>query len=161
MMLKVTTPNDREIEMTRVFDAPRHLVFEALTKPELLLRWFSGPPGWKLAVCDFDFRVGGTYRYVWQGPDMEMGMGGVFLEIVPPERVVQTEKFDVAWYPGEAVGTMTLVEAAGKTTLTLRVKYESLEARDAVLKTPMAEGVNAGYDNLAALLETLRAELGA
>jgi uncharacterized protein YndB with AHSA1/START domain len=160
-MLKVTTPTDCEIEMTRVFDAPRKLVFEALTKPELLRRWFSGPPGWTLAVCEFDFRVGGAYRYVWQGQGMEMGMGGVFLEIVPMERVVQTEKFDVAWYPGEAVGTMTLTETDGKTTIRLRVKYESREARDAVMKTPMADGVSAGYDKLAELLAALISEVRA
>lgn len=126
-MLKVTTPPDREIEMTRVFDAPRKLVFEALTRPELLRRWFHGSPGWTLAV-------------------------------VPPERVVQTEKSDVAWYPGEAVGTVTLAEADGKTTLAQRVKYESREARDAVMKTPATEGVSAGYDNLAGLLATPSAE---
>jgi uncharacterized protein YndB with AHSA1/START domain len=75
--LKVTTPSEREIAMTRVFDAPRHLVFDALTKPELLKRWFSGP-GWSLVVCEIDLKVGGAYRYVWRGPDgTEMGMRGV------------------------------------------------------------------------------------
>src|SRR3989442_94476 len=77
--LKVTTPTDREIAMTRVFDAPRRLVFDALTKPELLNRWFFGPPGWSLVVCEIDLKVGGAYRFVWRGPDgTEMGMRGVY-----------------------------------------------------------------------------------
>src|SRR5262245_8270777 len=117
--LKVTTPTDREIVLTRVFDAPRHLVFDAMTRPELLKRWFFGPPSWSLAVCEIDLKVGGAYRYVWRGPDgVEMGMGGVYREIVVPERIVCTEKFDQPWYPGEAVGTLVLVEHSGKTTLT-------------------------------------------
>lgn len=154
--LKVTTPTDCEIVMTRVFDAPRRLVWEAISKPELLRRWFYGPPGWSLAVCEVAMKVGDAYRYVWRGPDgTEMGMGGVLLEIVPPERVVATEKFDQPWYPGGAVVTTTLVEEGGKTTLTLTVRYESREARDAVLKTPMERGVAMGYDRLAELLPSL------
>ena len=105
--LKVTTPTDREIAMTRVFDAPRNLVFEAYTKPELVKRWLGVHAGWSLAVCEIDLRVGGAYRYVWRGPDgTEMGMGGVYREIVPPERIVATETFDQSWYPGEAVSTL-------------------------------------------------------
>lgn len=151
--LKVTTPTDREIVMTREFDAPRRLVWEALTKPELLRRWFFGPPGWSLAVCEIAVQVGGAYRYVWRGPDgTEMGMGGILLEIVPPERIVATEKFDKPWYPGGAVVTTVLIEEGGRTTLTLTVCYESREARDAVLKTPMDKGVAASYDRLAELL---------
>jgi uncharacterized protein YndB with AHSA1/START domain len=160
--LKVTTPTDREIVMTRHFDAPRTLVFDALTKPELLKRWFCGPPGWSLEVCEPALSVGATYRFVWRGPDgTEMGMRGVCREIVPPERIVATEKFDEAWYPGEALVTTVLVEQGGKTTLTLTVLYESREARDAVLKTPMEQGVAAGYDRLAELLASLLAGRGA
>ena len=151
--LQVTTPSEREIAMSRVFDAPRHLVFEAYTKPELLKRWLGVRGGWSLAVCEVDLRVGGAYRYVWRGPDREeMGMGGVFREVVPGERIVATEKFDHSWYPGGAVSTVTLVEQGGKTTLTLSVCYESREARDAVLKSPMKEGVEEGFDKLAELL---------
>jgi uncharacterized protein YndB with AHSA1/START domain len=154
--LKVTTPTEREIVMTRVFDAPRRLVFEALTKPELLKRWFFGPPGWSLEVCETASRVGGAYRYVWRGPDgTVMGMGGVCREYVPPERIVATEKFDESWYPGEAIVSTVLVEQGGKTTLTLTVRYESREARDAALKTPMEHGVAVGYDRLAEMLATL------
>jgi uncharacterized protein YndB with AHSA1/START domain len=159
--LKVTTPTDREIVMTRVFDAPCNLVFEALTQPELLKRWLFGPPGWSMAVCEIDLRVGGAFRYVWRGPDgTEMGMGGVYREIVVPERIVATEKFDEAWYPGEAVGTIVLVENGARTTLTQTVRYESREARDAVLKTPMEQGVAMGYDRLAELLTALLAQGG-
>ena len=151
--LQITTPTEREIVMTRVFDAPRRLVFDAHTKPELVRRWLLGPPGWSMPVCEIDLRVGGTYRYVWRNDHgTEMGMGGVFREIVPPERLVATEAFDESWYPGEALDTTVLVEQDGRTTLTLTVLYESREARDAALKSDMERGVNASYDRLAALL---------
>jgi uncharacterized protein YndB with AHSA1/START domain len=151
--LQVTTPSDREIAMTRVFDAPRRLVFEALTKPELLKRWLGVFRGWELAVCEIDLRVGGSYRYEWRragGPSM--AMGGVYREIVPSERIVQTERFDAAWYEGEALETTVLVEDAGKTTLTTTVLYQSREVRDGVLRSGMEDGVAAGYDNLAEIL---------
>lgn len=151
--LKLTTPSEREIAMTRVFDAPRGLVFEALTTPEILKRWFGLQPGWSLAVCEMDLKVGGAYRWEWHGPnEAVMGVSGVFQEVAPSERVSQTEKFDQPWYPGGALVTLALAEDAGKTTLTLTVRYESQEARDGVLKTPMQRGVAAGYDRLAELL---------
>jgi len=152
--LQLTAPGEREIVMTRGFDAPRQLVFDAHTKPELVKRWLLGPPGWSMPVCDIDLRVGGKYRYVWRHDrnGTEMGMGGVYREIVAPERIVNTEQFDEAWYPGEAVDTLVLVERGGRTTLTLTVRYESREARDAVLKSGMETGVRASYDRLADLL---------
>jgi uncharacterized protein YndB with AHSA1/START domain len=151
--LQVTTPSDREIAMTRVFDAPRSLVFDAFTKPELLKRWLGVRGGWTFAVCEVDLRVGGAYRYVWRGPNgQEMGMGGVFREIVRPERIVSTEKFDDAWYEGDAVDTITFVERNGKTTATTTVLYASNAARDGVLKSPMDKGVAEGYDQLDTLL---------
>src|SRR6185369_6184680 len=132
--LTVETRGDHEIVMTRVFDAPRRLVFEAWTKPELLRRWLGVRAGWTMPVCEIDLRVGGKYRYVWRGPKgNDMGMGGVFREIVAPERVVATEKFDDSWYPGEAVDTTAFVEKGGRTTVTMTVLYESKEARDGVL----------------------------
>src|SRR5207237_8315257 len=101
--LKVTAQSDREIVMTRVFDAPRNLVFDAYTKPELLRRWLGILGGYSMPVCEVDLRVGGTYRFVWRGPDgAEMGVRGVYREVVRPERRVHTEKFDEAWYPREA-----------------------------------------------------------
>jgi uncharacterized protein YndB with AHSA1/START domain len=152
--LKITTPTDREIVITRVFDAARRLVFDALTRPELVKRWLLGPPGWSMPICEIDLRVGGAYRYVWRqdSDETEMGMGGIYREIVKPERVVATEKFDQPWYEGEAVGTFVLVEQDGKTTLTQTILYESREVRDAVLKTPMEQGVAASYDRMAEML---------
>jgi uncharacterized protein YndB with AHSA1/START domain len=152
--LKLTTPTDREIVMTRVFDAPRTLVFDAFTKPELVKRWLLGPPGWSMPVCEIDLRVGGAYRYVWRNDrdGKTMGMGGVFREVVAPQRLVSTERFDETWYPGEAVGTIVFAEQGGSTTVTQTVRYESREARDAVTQSGMERGVTASYDRLADLL---------
>lgn len=152
--LKLTTPTDREIVITRVFKVPRRLIFEAFTQPNLLKRWLLGPPGWSMVVCDMDLRVGGAYRWVWRhdANGHEMGMGGVYREIVAPELIVCTEKFDQPWYPGEAVGLMVLTEQTGYTTLTQTIRYESREIRDGVLKTPMEQGVAASYNQLESLL---------
>jgi len=124
--LKLTTPGDREIVMTRALDAPRRLVFDAFTKPELVKQWLLGPPGWSMPICEIDLRVGGAYRYVWrrESDGSEMGMGGVYREIAAPERLVATEKFDQPWYPDEAVGTTVLGEQGGKTTITQTVLYQ-------------------------------------
>jgi uncharacterized protein YndB with AHSA1/START domain len=153
--LKVTTPTDREIVMTRVFDAPRHLVFDAFSKPELLKRWF-GPRGWSLAVCDVDLRVGGGFRFVLSGPEgKQMGMRGVYREITPPERSVHVESFDD--FPGESIVTAELVEQGGKTTLTVTVLYPSKEVRDAVIGSGMEHGAAESYDKLADLLMATQA----
>jgi uncharacterized protein YndB with AHSA1/START domain len=155
--LKITTPSDREIVMTRNFEAPRALVWDALTKPELLKRWLFGPDGWSMTVCEIDLRVGGEYRYVWKKMPSghEMGMGGVYREIVKPERIVSTEKFDDAWYAGEALGTAVLTERVGQTTLTTTMYYESKQVRDNVLKSPMEEGLEMGYARLENVLASL------
>lgn len=151
--LQVTTPSDREIVLTRIFDAPRQLVYRALTTPELVKRWF-GPHGWSLVVCEIDFRVGGAWRYELEGPDgRTMGMYGKYLEIVPGERTVHTEAFDE--YPGDSVVTVVLTEQDGKTTLTGTVLYESKEVRDAVVESGMEHGAAETYDRLAALLPSL------
>jgi uncharacterized protein YndB with AHSA1/START domain len=148
--LQVTLPSDLEIAMTRVFDAPRHLVFEAFSKPELLKRWF-GPRGWTLAVCEVDLRVGGGFRFVLRGPDgREMGMRGVYREIDAPVRSVHMESFDD--FPGESQVTATFVEDSGKTTMTAVVLYPSKEVRDAVLKSGMEHGAAESYDKLAEML---------
>jgi uncharacterized protein YndB with AHSA1/START domain len=154
--LEIATPTDTDIVMTREFDAPRRLVFDAMTMPELLKRWLFGPDGWALDVCEMDLRPGGAYRYVWkrEKDGTVMGMGGKFLEVVPPERLVATERFDDAWYPGEAVDTTVLVEQGGRTTMTLTVRYESREARDIALKSGMETGMEAGYVRLDAILAT-------
>jgi uncharacterized protein YndB with AHSA1/START domain len=154
--LKITTPSDREIAMTRVFDAARQLVFDAHTKPELVKRWLGGGGsfgGWTFDVCEIDLRVGGAYRYVWKNVNgTTMGMGGVYREIDAPGRIVTTEKFDDAWYEGDAVVTLTLEEKDGRTTLVQTMLYDSKEIRDAVLQSPMEGGVAASYDALERLL---------
>jgi uncharacterized protein YndB with AHSA1/START domain len=148
--LKVTTPTDREIVLTRVFDAPRHLVWDAFTRPELLKRWF-GPRGWSLVVCEVDLKVGGGFRFLLRGPDgQDMGMRGTYREIVPGERSIHTESFDD--YPGESTVTTVLVEEGGTTTLTATVQYPSREVRDAVIQSGMEHGAAESYDKLAELL---------
>jgi uncharacterized protein YndB with AHSA1/START domain len=154
---KVSTPSDREIEITRDFNAPRKLVWDAFTKPELLKRWMFGPPGWSFAVCEVDLRVGGAYRYVWRGPDgMEMGMGGVHKEIVVPERIVNTQKFDQDWTGGEAIGTLVLSEKNGKTSSRNTIRYVSKEARDMALQSGMDKGMSMGYDRLEEMLPSFQ-----
>jgi uncharacterized protein YndB with AHSA1/START domain len=148
-----TTPSDREIVMTRVFDAPRALVFDAFTNPEHLPHWF-GPRGWTLPVCEIDLRPGGSWRFALRGPDgTEMGMRGVYQEIAPPERLVSTESFDD--YPGETLNTLVLSEEDGKTTYTVTVLYPSKEVRDAVLESGMQEGASESFDRLAEYLKAL------
>lgn len=151
--LQVSTPSEREISMTRVFDAPRHLVFEAWTKPELLKRWLYGPEDWKLAHCAIDLRPGGALRFEWRHQDgNHMGFSGVYREIAPPARLVFTEIWDDDWTGGETLVTITFAEHAGKTTLTQTVLYSSHAARDAALKTGMEHGAAQSYDHLAELL---------
>jgi uncharacterized protein YndB with AHSA1/START domain len=155
--LQLTTPGDCEIVLRRVFAAPRRDVFDAFTKPELLKRWLFGVPNGCLAVCKVASQAGQAFRYLWRSPDgSEMGMRGRCLEFKRPERLVATEKFDQPWYPGEAVGTITLTEIDGVTRLTQTIRYESRAARDVVLATPIEHGMALGYDRLAALLESRR-----
>jgi len=151
---KLSTPSDREILVERDFDAPRSLVFDAFTRPDLVRRWLLGPDGWTMPVCQIDLRVGGAYRYVWrkESTGAEMGMGGTFREIVPPQKLVITEKFDDAWYPGEAINTTTFEERSGVTTVRLVVTYESREARDIASRSGMERGMIAGFDRLEQVL---------
>jgi len=152
--LKVTIPTDREIVLTRVFDAPRALVFDAFTKPELLRQWF-GPRGWSLVVADVDLNVGGTFRFMLRGPDgNDLGMRGIWREIVAPERSVHMESFDD--YPGESQVTTVLTEQQEKTKLTATILYPAKEIRDAVLSSGMEHGAAESYDKLAELLASLR-----
>lgn len=157
--LEITTPSDREIAFTRSFDAPRQLVFDAWTKPELLKRWLYGPEGWSLAICEVDLRVGGRYRYVWHKTNgTQMGMGGVYKEVVPPQRLVNTQLFDQDWTGGEAVGTLVLTEKNGKTTSVNTVLYASKQSRDGALSTGMADGMETGYVRLEEVLASLTTE---
>ncbi len=152
--VRITPRGEREIQMIRTFSASRDLVFDAFTKPELVRRWLLGPDGWSMPICEMDLRVGGNYRWVWKSDKdgTTMGVGGTYREITRPDRLVNTEKFDDAWYPGESINTTEFVEKNGKTTMTSTMLYESREARDGVLKSDMERGVNDSYDRLEDLL---------
>ncbi|KFU82709.1 Uncharacterized conserved protein YndB, AHSA1/START domain [Amycolatopsis lurida] len=148
--LSVTKSGDLEIVMTRSFDAPRALVFDAWTKPELVRRWF-GPRGWEVVECEIDLRVGGGWRYrLRRGDGKAMVLQGVYREIDRPERLVSLEtNEDCDASEGQALATLTLVEREGVTTLTQVVRYDSKRIRDAVLESGMERGVGEGFDKLA------------
>ncbi|MGH9775635.1 MAG: SRPBCC family protein [Candidatus Acidiferrales bacterium] len=151
--LSLTASGEREIVMTRTFDARRELLFDAWTKPELMKRWLYGPEDWPLMTCEIDLKVGGALRLVWHHRDgKDMGLGGRYREVTPPDRLVWTEFFDEDWTGGETLVTTVFTEHAGKTTIMMTVLYSSRAARDAVLKTPMGEGMAQSYDRLSGLL---------
>lgn len=162
--LKITTPSDREIVITRDLNAPRRLVWDALTQPALIRRWLFAPPGWTMTACEEDLRVGGAYRWAWAGPDGQtaMVMHGRYREVVPPAadggggRIVRTETFEMGCAPqaGEQVATMLITETGGKSTITITVLYPSKEARDGMLASGMEQGMAAGYDRLEEMLAT-------
>lgn len=155
--LKVEAKGERELVMTREFNADKDLVFDCFTKPELIKRWLYGPDGWSLDVCEVDLKVGGKYRYVWKylKDGSTMGAGGIYKEISGPDKLVCTESFDEAWYPGEALITNTFVETSGKTFVTINILYETKEGRDIVIKSPMEGGASQSYNRLETLLNTL------
>ncbi len=160
---QLTTPSDREIVLSRTFDAPRHLVYEAMTKAEFVRRWMLGPPGWEMVVCENDLRPGGVFRHVWRHADgMEMAMSGVYHEVLPPQRVVRTERFEFGCdaQAGEQLGTLVLSEEGARTRLTITIVYPNKEARDATIASGMEQGVAASYDRLDEVLADLRASLG-
>jgi uncharacterized protein YndB with AHSA1/START domain len=144
---RFTTPSDREIAMTRVFDAPRALVFEAWTTPEHVSQWMLGPEGWSMPVCEIDLRPGGDWHFVWRREDgSEMEMRGTYQEITPPERLMTTESWGGDW--PETIVTVVLTEDDGRTTMTQTVLYPSEEARDAALQTGMKDGVSLSFERL-------------
>lgn len=155
--LEITLPSDREIRITRAFDAPRELVWDAHTKPELVRRWLLGPPGWEMPVCRIDLRVGGEYRYEWvdKGRGKTMGMGGVYTEVVKPEKIGSREKFDDDWTGGETTALQVFTEKSGRTTSTMTILYASKEARDGAAATGMTDGMEAGYQRLDEVLSEL------
>lgn len=153
----VALPNDLEVVVTRKFNAPRALVFDAWTKPELMSRWLLGPPGWIMPVCEMDLRVGGKFRWRWRSEKgTEFGFYGEFREVLRPARIVHTQTYD----PGDVGGTMggealitsVLNETGGITTNTMTIRYQSKTDRDAALKTGMTDGMELSYQNLDALL---------
>jgi len=152
--LKLTTPSDREVVFTRVFNAPRRLVFEAWTNPKHITRWMLGPEGWTMPVCEIDLRPGGEWHFVWRRTNgTQMEMRGVYREVVPPERLVSTESWGADW--PETVNTLLLVEENGKTTMTQTILYPSKDARDAATKTGMKDGAEQSYDRLEAYLRSM------
>jgi uncharacterized protein YndB with AHSA1/START domain len=152
--LTVTTPTDREIVVTRVFDAPRRLVFEAFTNPEHLPHWMTGPDGWTMPICETDLRPGGSWHFGWQQADGTlMEMRGTYREVVPPERIVCTESWGADW--PETLNTVILTEQDGKTTVTQKMLYPTNEAREAALKTGMEQGMTLSFNRLAEHLSAM------
>jgi uncharacterized protein YndB with AHSA1/START domain len=152
----VSTPGEREIVLTRVFDAPRELVFEVMSKPEHVKRWWGIlDERYSVPICEIDFRVGGRWRYVGRGPRGDVEFYGVYREIEAPERVVFTEIF--AMFPDvESVVTSVLMVEGRKTRLTATCVYPSKEVRDQVLGTGMERGAGVSYDRIEELLAELQ-----
>jgi uncharacterized protein YndB with AHSA1/START domain len=148
----VTTPSDREVVMTRVFDAPRRLVWEAYTVPEHLRNWL-GPAEQPMSSCEVDLRPGGGYRFVWPQPNGELVISGSYREITPPELLVSTESWG-ADFP-ETLNTVAFSELDGLTTITTTIVFPSHEAREAALGTGMTRGYSALLDRLAEYLPTI------
>ncbi len=149
--LKLTTPTDQEIVTTREFDAPRELVWASIFTPELLRQWFYGPPGWDMTTCEDDARTGGIYRRVWSNPNgMTMSQSGVHREVVPPERCVRTQVFEMGGVPsgGEQLATIVLTELGERTMLTMTFLFDSKEARDGAVGSGMEQGMAAGFERL-------------
>lgn len=158
-LTSITLPSDCELTMIRTFDAPRAMVFDAWTQPELLRRWF-GPPGWSLEVCEADLTVGGGWRQVLRkiGGTAEIALFGVYREIASPDRLVHTQNMEgcEGQRDAAAVCTMVLSENGGRTTMTHTTRYPSREVRDSVLQHGTSEqGMDVVFDKLAALLSTL------
>ncbi len=153
---RATTPSDCEITLTRLFDAPRHLVWEAMSKPEHVKRWWGAlDDRHSMIVCEIDFRVGGAWRFVGRGPAGEYGFHGMYHEIDVPERVVFTEIYDPFPDDGSLV-TSVLIEEGGKTRLTVTSRYRTREVRDFVINTGMEKGAAISYDRLEDLVIELK-----
>jgi uncharacterized protein YndB with AHSA1/START domain len=153
---QVTLPSDREVRVTRQFNAPRQLVYDAHTKPELVQKWMLGPPGWDMPVCEMDVRVDGKYRWAWKSKEegKQFGFHGTFTEVNAPSKLAHEEFYD----PGDTGGDMPtnesclvsldLSEASGVTTLVCTMKFASKESRDAAVSTGMTNGMEMGYARL-------------
>jgi uncharacterized protein YndB with AHSA1/START domain len=147
---KLTLPSDTQINITREFAAPKHLVYEAITTPELVRRWWNAKRG-EVTTCEIDLRVGGKWRYVMETPDgFEVAFHGEFREIVPNERLVSTEAYEGVPNPDDnaTVNTVTLVEEAGRTTMNVLVQCPSPEVRNAIIESGMEAGMQDAYDLL-------------
>ncbi len=155
--LELTTPTSTSIRIVRSFDAPRALVWRAHSEPELVRRWFTGPPDHSLIACEIDFRVGVNARYEWKNPEFELGMTAEFLDIVEHERIVHTEDYE-GWPEGRSTVTTTFVEAHARTTVTVDIQYQSQAARDAAMQPGFAEGYEASYAQLDDFVQELSSD---
>lgn len=152
----VTTPSDQEVRLTRLIDAPRHLVFEVMTKPEHVKEWWGRlGEGYSVPVCEIDLRVGGKWRFVNRHPKGEVAFRGEYREITPPSRLVFTETMEPHPEPGSVV-TAVFTEEGRKTRLTVTAQYPTLEVRDMVLASGMAKGAGISYDRLEELVAQLQ-----
>jgi uncharacterized protein YndB with AHSA1/START domain len=154
----VELPTDEQILITREFDAPRHLVYEAWTTPELVKRWWHANRG-ELTIAEIDLRVGGRWRYVSVTDDgTEVAFHGEYREIVPNERIVSTEAYEGAPDPdaNATLNTATFGEADGRTTLTILVEAPSKEIRDAIIDSGMEAGMQDALDLLERVAISLR-----
>jgi uncharacterized protein YndB with AHSA1/START domain len=154
--LKITTPSDLEFAMTREFDAPRHLVFDAMTKPEHFPRWFECD-AFSMPVCEINLRVGGAYRFVMRSAEgVESTLQGIYVEVVRPDRVAFTERFSMPGFTSDEYKvTSTFVESGGKTILTTTILHKTKENRDGHLNSGIEKGVEPAYDRLAELVEAM------
>lgn len=152
--LRLTTPTPTQVRIERALAAPRELVFEAYTTPELLRRWLLGPEGWAMPVCEVDLRPGGGYRYVWRKEgEPDLALTGTFEEVQPPERLVAREVYDGDWTGGETLVVIEFeAQEDGGTLVRTTVQYSSTGSRDAAMRTGMADGMEAGYSRLDELL---------
>ena len=154
----VTLPADKQILITREFDAPKHLVYKAFTTPELVRRWWTAKRG-EMKICEIDLRIGGEWRYVMETPDgIVVGFHGEYREIEPYDRIVSTEAYEGIPNPDEnaTVNTMTLEETDGRTTVTVLVDAPSKEIRDAIMESGMEAGMQDAYDLLEQVAISLR-----
>jgi uncharacterized protein YndB with AHSA1/START domain len=151
----VTLPTDTQILITRDFDAPPHLVYKAWTTPELIKRWWSGDRG-QMTIAEVDLRVGGTWRYVMTAHGgFEVAFHGEYREIVPDQRIVNTEVYE-AMPDGEALSTTTFIEVDGRTRLELLMELATQEERDMVIKSGMETGVQEQMNHLEEIATSLR-----
>jgi uncharacterized protein YndB with AHSA1/START domain len=160
--LKVETPTDREVRVTREFEAPAQLVWDAYTKPELLKKWMFGFDGWSLLVCEMDVRIGGAYRWRWQNDEgsQEFGFFGKFIEVTPPTKFVHQQHYDpgtfgVPMTSEPVIITTTFAEANDVTVLTVTMLYASKEERDGAIATGMTDGMEVSYQRVDALLASI------
>lgn len=153
-VFSVTMPSDRELKVTRFFDAPRRLVFEAWTQPQHLPNWMLGPEGWTMPTCEVELRSGGEWHFLWRKQNgAEMEMRGVYREVAPYERIVTTESWGADW--PDTLNTLVLSEQDGKTTVTLTILYASPEVRDKALQTGMRQGMALSFERLATYLRSI------